>query len=392
MHQSSYTLAILNQTKVNIKPFHFLHPDFSKIDDIEAFFDQMKWNYPQLNKDGFYNSKTKKSMFVYRIKSKSNVYHGIIAALDIQDYLNGKIKKHENTLTDQEDNMVNLFIERQGIIKPVLMAYDEQKKIKELIAQCFLGVKPKFKINFKKDKQIHEFYEVNDKTFIKLIQKEFKSKVKKAYIADGHHRMAAISKFLLHHPELGKKSISHVMCAFFDFNELKIHPYNRIIHALDLVSKEELLLFLEKYAQLSPLAKMRKSSSKFELILRIGTKNYAVQWNADVIQYYKQKNGIALDIDIFNDLILHELLKIEDIRSSNRIFYHEGIKSLKAIQIAVDENPEYIGVLFFPVIQKDFLKVADEHMVLPPKSTWFEPRIRNGIIVQDIPFNEMTDL
>lgn len=376
---------------MNIKPFHYLHPDFSKVDDIESFFEQMKWNFPQLNKEGFYNSNTKKSMFVYRIKSKSNVYHGIIAGLDIQDYLNGKIKKHENTLTDQEDNMVKLFLERQGIIKPVLIAYDEQIKIKELMVQCFLGVKPKFKINFKKDKQIHEFYEVVDKSMIKQFQKEFRSKVKKAYIADGHHRMAAVTKYLLHHPELKKKVISHIMCAFFDFNELSVNPYNRIIHALDLVSKEALLFFLQKYALISPIKKLRKSNSKFELILKTGSEIFAIHWTAEVIQYYKQKNGIALDLDIFNDLVLHELLKIEDIRSSKRIFYIEGIKSLKAVSLAVEENPDYIGVLFYPVLQKDFLKVADEHMVLPPKSTWFEPRIRNGIIVQDIPLKKIIE-
>lgn len=369
---------------MNIKPFHYLHPDYSKIADVENFIDQSRWLYPDMLKEGMYREGEEKSIFVYRIKTKTSLYHGIIAAVDIHDYLKGLIKKHENTLTQQEDNISKLMIERQAIIKPVLIGYNENKKIKDLIAKCFLGVKPMFKIKFGKDDQIHEFFAVDDKTKISQFQKEFKAKVKKAYIADGHHRMASIGKFLLQNPELGKQDLSHIMCALFDFTELNIFPYNRIIRALDIFSIQDLTKFLSKYALVTPLKKPRKCKQKHEIVLVSIEKCYSIQWNKDVVQYFKQKNGIAFDIDIFNELLLHDLLNIENVRASDRISYVEGVKSVKVILKTLQSKSDSIGFIFYPVLKRDFVKVADNHMVLPPKSTWFEPRIRNGIIVQDL--------
>ncbi len=369
---------------MNIKPFHFLHPDYSKIKDSEAFIDQVRWLYPDMKKEDMFVDLRHEALFVYRIKSKDKLYHGIIAAVDIHDYLKGLIKKHENTLTQQEDNIGNLMIERQAIIKPVLIVYNERKKIKELIAKSFLGVRPKFKLRFEKDEQIHEFFEVQDKTFIAQFQREFKTKVKKAYIADGHHRMASISKLLLHNPELGKDSLNHIMCALFDFSELSIYPYNRLIRIADLHSTADVIHFLSKYAAITPLKKPRKSQRKFEVILISSDQTFSIKWNKEVIQYFKQKNGIAFDMDIFNELLLHDLMNIENIRSSDRIIYYEGVKSVRSMVKTLQEKPEYAGFVFYPVRKRDFIKVADEHMVLPPKSTWFEPRIRNGVIVQDL--------
>lgn len=377
---------------MNIKPFHYLHPDFTKIHNQEDFFNQVRWLFPDFKKDKMYLDEEGKSIFVYRIKTKTSLYHGIIAAVDIQDYLKGLIRKHENTLTQQEENIGKLMLERQAIIKPILIAYNENKKIKDLIAKSFLGVKPKFKIKFEKEEQIHEFFEIEEKSKIAQFQKEFKSKIKKAYIADGHHRMASVGKLLLQHPELGKHSLSHVLCALFDFTELQIFPYNRLIHVLDKYRLPDITKFLSKYGLVTPLKKPRKCKRKHEIILISQEKCYSILWNKDVVQYFKQKNGIAFDIDIFNELFLHDLLNIENVRSSDRIAYSEGVKPVRNILKSLEANPEQIGFIFYPVLKRDFIKVADSHMVLPPKSTWFEPRIRNGIIVQDIeslPLNKL---
>lgn len=369
---------------MNIKPFHFLHPDFEKIKDHDSFFDQVRNVFPDLKKEGIYQDDLHKSIFVYRIKAKNRTYQGIIAAVDIHDYLKGLIKKHENTLTTQEETISNLMKERAAIIKPVLIAYNEQKKIKELIKRSVVGVKPKFKLGFERDQQVHEFFEITDKKFILQFQKEFKSKVKKAYIADGHHRMAAVCKFILQNPELSQTGLNCVMCALFDFSELSIFPYNRIIKAFDVITKDELFNLLNRYATITVLKKIRPSKSKTEMIIITADSCYSLIWRKEVLQYFKQKNGIAFDIDIFNEIILRDILGVQSIRSSDRITYLEGIKSFKPIIKAVQEKPDSVGFLFFPVRKSDFVKVADEHMVLPPKSTWFEPRIKNGIIVQDV--------
>ncbi|MGB5024972.1 MAG: DUF1015 family protein [Saprospiraceae bacterium] len=369
---------------MNIKPFHYLYPDYKRILKSEEFFNSIKNTFPDLRNEGLFLDGNSKSLFVYRIKSKIKTYHGILAAIDIHDYLKGLIKKHENTLTQQEDNISNLMKDRQAIIKPVLIAYDEQKKNKDLIARSFLGIKHKFKIEFEKEQQIHEFFEITDKIVIAAFQKEFKSKVKKAYIADGHHRMAAVCKFILQNPELSKKSLNYIMCALFDFNELSILPYNRLIRVSDVIPVDEFIKVLGKYASITKIRTPIASSKKNEITMITVKQNYSFSWHKDVLQYFKQKNGIAFDIDIFNEIILRDLLGVQSIRSSDRVSYIEGIKPLKTISKMVLDQPDHIGFAFFPVRKRDFIKVADEHMVLPPKSTWFEPRIKNGIVVQDI--------
>lgn len=369
---------------MNIKPFHFFYPDFKRISNQESYFEQVKNTFPDLKKEGIYLEGTSKSIFIYRIKSKLRSYQGILAAIDIHDYLKGLIKKHENTLTQQEENISQLMKERSAMIKPVLIAYNERVKIKELMARCIEGQKPKFKLQFEKDQQVHEFFEVTDKKQIAMFQKEFKTKIQKAYIADGHHRMAAVCKFILQNPDLSKGSLNYIMCALFDFNELSILPYNRLITVLDQMTLNQFLMALGKYATVSLLAKPRESEAKNEVVMIVGTDYYTLNWNREVQQYFKQKNGIAFDIDIFNELVLQDILGIQNIRASERISYVEGIKGLRALTKTAQESQTQIGFSFFPVRRRDFVKVADEHMVLPPKSTWFEPRIRNGIVVQDL--------
>lgn len=369
---------------MNIRPFHYLHPDFDKIKEPDLFFDQIRNNYPDLYKNGFYQLEKNKSLLAYRIKTKTRTYHGILAAVDIHNYLKGLIKKHEHTLTLHEANISNLMVERNALIKPILIAYNEQKKIKELIGKCFAEEKPKFKLSFSKDQQIHEFFEIKDKKLIVQIQKEFKSKVKKAYIADGHHRMAAVCKFILQNPELSLNSLNFIMCALFDFTELSIMPYNRIIRAFDIIEEEQFFGLLQKYSTITKIKKARASKSKHELILITSGSYYSLAWKKEVLQYFKQKNGIAFDMDIFNEIILRDIIGIQSIRTSDRINYIDGIKTIPAIEKMVIENENTIGFLFYPVRKREFTNVADEHMVLPPKSTWFEPRIKNGIIVQDL--------
>ncbi len=369
---------------MNIKPFQYLYPDYKRILKTEDFFNTIKNTFPDLRNEGLFLEGGDKSLFVYRIKSKLKTYHGILAAIDIQDYLKGLVKKHENTLTLQEENIGKLMIDRQAIIKPVLIAYEEQKKIKDLIARSFLGIKPRFKIEFDKEQQIHEFFEITDKKLISSFQKEFKSKVKKAYIADGHHRMAAICKHILQNPELSKKSLNYIMCALFDFNELSILPYNRLIRVTDVLDIDTFIQVLSKYADIKKIRTAVASSKKNEIIMISATQSYCLYWHKEVLQYFKQKNGIAFDIDIFNEIVLRDILGVQSIRSSDRVHYIEGIKPIKIISKSVLEQPDHVGFAFFPVRKRDFLKVADEHMVLPPKSTWFEPRIKNGIVIQNI--------
>ncbi len=369
---------------MNIKPFHYIHPDFSKIKDQDAFFDQMSNAYPELYHNGMFLAEKNGALIGYRIKTKNRIYKGILASVDIHNYLRGLIRKHENTLTLHEANISKLMIERNALIKPILIAYNQQKKIKDLLEKCFTSSEPKFKIQITKDNQTHEFYEITDKKTITQFQKEFKSKVKKAYIADGHHRMASVCKMILQNPELSLKKLNYIYCALFDFSELSILPYNRIIRTFDSIEPTLFFKLLSKYSNITQLKKPRTSHYKHELIVLTAEAAYALEWKKEVMQYFKQKNGIAFDMDIFNEIILRDIIGIQSIRTSDRIGHLGGIKKISVIDKMVKEDNNLIGFIFFPVRKNEFTDVADEHMVLPPKSTWFEPRLKNGIIVQDL--------
>ncbi len=369
---------------MNVKPIAYLHPEYKKIPDLGVFFETIKNTYPQVKKNGIYVKDEDKSIYIYKIKSKSNTYLGLLAGVDINDYLKGLIKKHEHTLIAQENNMSNLIRERDAMIKPVLLAYPQRKKIKELMLKVVNTRKADYTIYFEKDRQYHEFYKMTDSKWIKSLQKEFNKKVACSYIADGHHRMAAISDIIRQQPDIQKKSLQHIFCALFDFNELDILPYNRIINILDKYNLDDILYRFSRIARVGELKKYRNPEKKHEVVMMVGDSQFSIKWKKEIVDYFKLKNKIAFDVDIFNKVILHDMFEITDIRSDTRIQYIEGNKNVNQLKKMVVENPKGIGFIFYPIKRLEFTKVADANMVLPPKSTWFEPRIRNGIIVQQL--------
>ena len=368
---------------MKIEPIKYSHPDFDAIFDKDQFFDQVKHEYPILKRQGIFLDEKQPALFVYKIKTKQRTHYGILAGVDLKEYLKGNIKKHENTLVAQEANISGLLKQREAIIKPVLLAYPEVKKIKNLIIKYFLGVKPTYQIHFKKDDQIHEFYQIKNEDEIKEFQKEFKQGVKKSYIADGHHRMASISELLASTEIKEKHKIKYLFCALFDFKELSIYSFNRLLK-LDQFSSGDVIKKLMDLGSLKLLKQAKKPSKKFELIFYIDQMYYSFEWKKELINSYKKKNEILFDITLFNEELLNKAFHIQDVRNNSQIQHIEGTKSWKQILKTIGEENGIIGVMFYPIKSSDFIKIADGGKILPPKSTWFEPRIRNGILVQEI--------
>lgn len=369
---------------MKIKPIPYSYPDLSSIKDIASFFDTMKEEYSKIKDSGIFQEAKKEALFIYRIQTKHRIHHGILAGVDIEEYAKGNILKHENTLIEQEKKIAKLTLERKAIIKPVLLVYKKTDRINELIAKTFLGRKPKFKIKFEKEHQVHELFPVESQEIIKEFQKEFSKKIDRAYIADGHHRMSTITHLIEKNPELKDQGLNCILCALFSFSELDILAYNRLIHILDLVDLDVILRQLEFYAKIEKLNHFRASEKKSEVIMYTHDSCYSLTWKKGIAELQNTDYPVQFDIDIFNKIVLNKILDIQDIRNNPRIHYVEATKSYKPLIKAIDENKELIGFGFFPVKKSDFTEIAENSLVLPPKSTWFEPRIRNGIIVQKI--------
>ncbi len=369
---------------MHIKPISYSYPKLNLIKDKTAFFESLKVVYSDLKDSEYFKEARKPALFVYRIQTKTRIYHGILAGVDIEDYLDGKILKHENTLIEQEKKILTLTHQRKAIIKPVLLAYKLNSKINALIAKAFLGKQPKLKLKFEKDQQIHELFAVESTKDIKAFQKEFKSKIEKSYIADGHHRMSAIKLLLEENPELRQKGLNHILCALFSFNELDILAYNRVVRILDLIDIDIIIKQLAHVAQIKKITSSRLPSRKGEVIMYSSQGNYSIQFRKDLISAKKEDYPVRFDIDLFNEHIAIKIFDIQDIRSTDRIEYIEAVKGNKLILKKIQENPDLLGFAFYPIKKNHFIKVANKNMILPPKSTWFEPRIRNGLVIQKI--------
>ena len=366
-----------------IQPIEYNYPDLRLIKDKTSFFESMKEEYTQYRDTPYFKEGRKPAIFVYRIQTKTRIYHGILAGVDIGEYTNGNILKHENTLIEQEKKIIELTRERNAIIKPVLLAYKFNTRINGYMAKAFLGKRPKLRIKFEKENQIHELFAVEAKKEIKAFQKEFNSKVGKAYIADGHHRMSAVNTLISDHPELKAKGLRYITCALFSFGELDIFPYNRLIKILDTLDINIILTQLQRIGTVKKLNKPRLPSKKGEIIMHSEDGDYAINWHKQLTEG-NTNMPVTFDIDIFNQHVVKDIFGITDIRSNNRIKYFEGNKGNKTLLAGVKLDPMCLGFSFYPVKKNHFIKIANKGLILPPKSTWFEPRIRNGIVVQKI--------
>ncbi|MBK6822697.1 MAG: DUF1015 domain-containing protein [Saprospiraceae bacterium] len=369
---------------MQIKPISYSFPDLVRVENSADFFETIKDNFPQKMSEGIFLEGKKSTIFLYRILAKKRQYHGVLAGVDIEEYLKGNIKKHENTLLKQEENIVKLTLERNAIIKPVLLTYKSTPKLRELIMEGFHNRSPKFVLEFSKEKQIHELYAITKESEIKAFQKLFDKFVNKSYIADGHHRMAAVSYILEQSPELKNHGLNYILCALFDLKELSIMSYNRMFSLSNIDELPFLLKHLKGWSDVKKLRSVRLPMKKHEFIMYTSKGHYSIIWNKKIVAQNKKSNQIVYDIDLFNDYVLTKVFKVLEVRSDPRIQYVEGIKGVKPILKGINENQNLIGFSFFPVKSRDFVKTADTGKILPPKSTWFEPRIRNGIIVQNL--------
>jgi len=196
--------------------------------------------------------------------------------------------------------------------------------------------------------------------------------------------MSTISKILQENPDLKNHGLSYILCALFAFNELDILPYNRLVHILDVVELDVILKQLNYFAEIKKITQIREPEEKHEIIMHTHLDTYSIRWKKGVPELKNHEYPVQFDIDIFNRVILGNILDIMDIRTNQRIHYIDATKGSKPILKAIENNKELLGFSFYPLKKTDFTAIADNNLILPPKSTWFEPRIRNGIIVQNI--------
>ena len=378
------TLAARNKYwyQVKIYPFSASYPNAELISSADAFFGAVSKEYIQYKNAGFFIKRKKKALFIYRITGKQT-FTGIIAGNDISDLEDNKILGHEHTITEKEQNMLSLMLLRKAMIKPVLLAYVSSIEIDNFIGSFISNSLPEYTIELTNPTERHIFWAVDKDEDIHMIKSLFKEHIPKAYIADGHHRSSVTARLV-------KKKYLHdhdndihpgLLCAFFPFSDLTIYDFNRVVQLPDHMSTTRFMAHLSIYFDISPAIIPSKPVTKHQLTLYINQEWYILNWKESVIGIYNDKSKV-LDVDLFNDYVLKNILDISDIKSATEIKYVEGVSGLEGLMGAA-KYPSSVAFCLFAVTKEELISISDAGGVLPPKSTWFEPRMKNAMIIKE---------
>jgi len=368
---------------MRIEPFQAVFPNFDYITSVDAFFDSVKIEYPQYRQAGFFNKASQEALYVYEIGRAGRTHTGLICCVDIQEYINGNIKKHENTLPAKEQQQMHLIISRNAIVKPILITHPTIKKIDDLLAAQKTEDQAFYATSFING-ETHKMWQIKSGSKIEEIQKIFAEHVSHAYIADGHHRCSTSSLLYQRMKEHGKSDqYNKLYVTYFPESQLEVHDYNRVVEGLDEVSLSKFMAKLSNVFSIKPLKKGRKPKQKHELTFYINKEWYALRWKKKVLKKY-ENHQVVLDAQLLDDLVFENILGFEDVRTDTRIRYIEGPKGINAIKQQVNKNSKRIGFCLYPASLSDLIEIADRNEIMPPKSTWFEPRVKNGLLALEL--------
>ncbi|MDX1684112.1 MAG: DUF1015 domain-containing protein [Saprospiraceae bacterium] len=366
---------------MRIEPFQAVYPNFDLIASTDAFFDSVKYDYPDFKKDGFFNKTETAALYVFEIESPNRHHRGIIASVNIEDYIDGKIVKHEKTLPSKEQSMTNLLLHRKAMIKPVLLTYPRMEELDKIMDEYTSGP-PLYSIHFAERNEEHRTWKIRETERIEKLKEVF-SKMKNVYIADGHHRCSTSSK--LYQTQNNRDldlDFSLLLSAFLSFDDLIIHEYNRVINYKKKISALNLLAELSKYCLIKRMKGPFQPDRKHELSMFLDKEWFRLRWKKKVLSKYEDE-PVVLDTTILTDIVIKKILKIKKVRSNKRINYVEGTLGPQGFVTACKKKKKNVGFGLFPVNMHEIKKMSDLGKTLPPKSTWFEPRMKNGLISQE---------
>ncbi|MEO0341005.1 MAG: DUF1015 family protein, partial [Bacteroidota bacterium] len=303
------------------------------------------------------------------------LYTGIIAVVDMAVSGTNEIIPHEKTLAKKEQRQITLLLKRKATVKPVLLTYPPVDQISFLQHQLSQG-EPHISVYFQDQQERHSLWSIYDANAQEKLRDLFFRFVPKTYIADGHHRCATAKKL-----SNGNQNspYSKVLCGLFPSTELEIHDFNRVVDAFTSCSPTYFMARLSQYCDIKPIESAYKPKQKHELLLLVQQEWYQLRWKSFILDQVGYK-GDVLDTQLINDIILHQILGIRNVSSNPRVRYIEGPKGLQGVYATTQEQPYRIGLVMYPIQAEELFRLTSANTILPAKSTWFEPRLKNGIV------------
>ena len=314
--------------------------------------------------------------------------YGIVACAYSEDYVNKIIKKHELTRKDKEEDRMKHVRITNANVEPVFFAYPAVDEIDAIVNNIVRHEAPEYDFIAKEDGFGHRFWVINDKATIARLVELFATKVPAMYIADGHHRSAAAAlvgqEKKEHNPNhTGKEEYNFFMTVIFPDNQLKIIDYNRVVKDLNGLSKEDFLKALTKAFVVEEMGtEIYKPAKLHEFSMYLDGKWYKMTAKEGT---YDDKDPIGvLDVKILSDHALDAVLGIKDLRTDKRIDFVGGIRGLGELKRRVDNGEMKVAFALYPVSMQQIIDIADSGNIMPPKTTWFEPKLRSGLVIHEL--------
>ncbi len=360
---------------------HVIHPAYANTQKItlDKRFKGVAHKYQDFKDEEILIHEEQPVFYIYEIQSKGHVFTGIIAGASIDDYQKGHIKKHEDTLHYRVELFKDYLHQTHFNTEPVLITYPDSVAI-----NTFIGLQKKHDPIYAfatPNKEKHTLWKIDTQTEIDWLQEHFEN-IPNLYIADGHHRSASAELLFEQDKHLGNENLNYFMSFLIAESNVKIYEYNRIIRDLNDLTKDEFIKKLSDHFIIKPKdQELWKPQNKFEFGMYLDGSFYAL--------FYKQNQKVTsvlenLDAQILYDTVLHPLLGIEDLRNDERIDYIPGKQSVSVIKDLVDEGEYEVGFMLYPTNMSVIKTIADSNLIMPPKSTYIEPKFRNGLVVYEL--------
>lgn len=369
--------------------YHIIKPeiDFAPGTDEHApeVYDRAVENFNAFQRNGWLVQDNKEHYYIYAQTMDGRTQYGIVVAANVDDYMNERIKKHELTRRDKEEDRMKHVRINNANIEPVFFAFPDNEALEKIIAETTKG-DPEYDFTAP-DGFGHHFWVIDNDDTIAAITREF-DKIPYLYIADGHHRTAAAAlvgneKAKQNPNHRGDEEYNYFLAVCFPASHLKIIDYNRVVKDLNGLTPAQFLAKLtENFIVEDKGSETYHPKSLHNFSLYLDGSWYSL--TAKEGRYDDSDPIGVLDVTISSNLILRDILGITDLRSDKRIDFVGGIRGLGELKRRVDSGDMAVALALYPVSMKQLMDIADSGNIMPPKTTWFEPKLRSGLVIHKL--------
>ncbi|MBU2651314.1 MAG: DUF1015 family protein [Bacteroidetes bacterium] len=366
---------------------HIIKPEIDLPPDVDVHapevYEKAVENFREFQKNGWLVQDPEEYLYIYAQTMFGKTQYGIVGCASVDDYLNGIIRKHELTRPDKEEDRMKHVRINNANMEPVFFSYPSVKEIDRIVEAFVTEHNPEY--DFVADDGVgHHFWVIKDKAIISRILELFDA-IPFTYVADGHHRTAAAAlvgkeKREKNPHHTGKEEFNYFLAVHFPDDQLTIIDYNRVVKDLNGLNKEQFLQKLEKsFVVEKKGSEIYKPGKLHEFSMFLDGEWYAFTARPGT---FDDNDPIGvLDVTILSKHVLDDILGIKDLRRDQRIDFVGGIRGLGELKKRVDSGEMKVAFALYPVSMKQLIDIADTGNIMPPKTTWFEPKLRSGLVV-----------